>query len=588
MLFSFLVTSSLALAAKALQKCKCLPGDPCFPSAAKWNTLSSSLSQPLITNQTPLGSVCYRSSSNFNAGACSSVQKIEAGADFRVSVPNAVQWVNWEELPSATNNTILGCPFDPQGPNVTCHQGRVPSYVVNVTRIEDIVETIKFASAHNLHLVVKNTGHENLGRPFGVGSVELFTHNMQGSNFTDSFVPKGAPHGTPGAYAVTVEPGVQWGPLYELADAKNRTVVGGIGAGGTVGAGGGWPAGGGHSILSPFYGLGVDNILQFTVVLPSGSHVTTNKYENTDLFWALRGGGGPSFGVITSTTYRTHPNIPYTAAFYVATANSSDTFLALAELFNTHHNAIADSGWAGFWPFNNNTLYLTLLAQGSPPVNASSNATLESFYAASAAVPGVNVTLNLTVAYPTFFSWYHDNFLDSSLGFGYNYSVGDATGIRIAVSSWLVPRDLFDSHPADLAKAWQGIGNARPFMVGGGAVAATDPDSAAVTPAFRTMISDIGATGTWDENATPEEIQAVRQTVSDQIEPLRQLGPIPAGGQYINEPDYIEKNWQGAYWGDHYPRLLKIKKAIDPNDLFIVYKGVNSEAWDEQVVCKTV
>lgn len=49
----------------------------------------------------------------------------------------------------------------------------------------------------------------------------------------------------------------------------------------------------------------------------------------------------------------------------------------------------------------------------------------------------------------------------------------------------------------------------------------------------------------------------------------------------------MEVDWQGAYWGKNYPRLLAIKKAIDPKDLLIVRKGVNSESWDDEITCKT-
>ena len=56
--------------------------------------------------------------------------------------------------------------------------------------------------------------------------------------------------------AVTLQPGVQWGEIYVLADQHNRSIAGGYSMDGTVGAAGGWPVGGGHSILSPFYGLG--------------------------------------------------------------------------------------------------------------------------------------------------------------------------------------------------------------------------------------------------------------------------------------------------------------------------------------------
>jgi hypothetical protein len=72
-------------------------------------------------------------------------------------------------------------------------------------------------------------------------------------------------------------------------------------------------------------------------------------------------------------------------------------------------------------------------------------------------------------------------------------------------------------------------------MVGGGAVAQADPDSSAVTPAWRRTISDVIVANIWAENATVAEIQAVKQGVYDQIQPLRELAPVPYGGQYINE-----------------------------------------------------
>lgn len=73
---------------------------------------------------------------------------------------------------------------------------------------------------------------------------------------------------------------------------------------------GGYIQGGGHSPMSSMYGTASDQALSFEIVTPDGRFVTADESHNTDLFWALRGGGGGTFGVVTSVTVKAYPKMP--------------------------------------------------------------------------------------------------------------------------------------------------------------------------------------------------------------------------------------------------------------------------------------
>ena len=88
-----------------------------------------------------------------------------------------------------------------------------------------------------------------------------------------------------------------------MAARVNRYIVSGWAS--TVGVIG-WSIGGGHGPFAPGKGVGVDNILEATLVSAEGELLTVNATSNSDLFWAIRGGGGSNWGIFLSVTYRMH------------------------------------------------------------------------------------------------------------------------------------------------------------------------------------------------------------------------------------------------------------------------------------------
>lgn len=170
----------------------------------------------------------------------------------------------------------------------------IPGAVVMAENASDVAAAIKFAvtSPVPLALSVKSTGHCYSGNCMSTGSLHLDLTRMKGLTLDTA------------AMEMHVQPGTNFEAMYRAADKSGVQVVGGMCP--TVGPVG-FSLGGGHGPLIRSYGLGADNILSIDLVTAAGDSVTASLNQNAELFWALRGGGGGAFGVVTSLTFRVHP-----------------------------------------------------------------------------------------------------------------------------------------------------------------------------------------------------------------------------------------------------------------------------------------
>merc|ERR1712151_871235 len=73
-----------------------------------------------------------------------------------------------------------------------------------------------------------------------------------------------------------------------------------------------------------------------------------------------------------------------------------------------------------------------------------------------------------------------------------------------------------------------------------------------------------------------QDMRACHKRMVDEIEEV-----LPGSGQYVNEGDRSELNWQQSYWGDNYPRLLDIKQRYDPQNVFQCHQCVGSEDFEK-------
>ncbi|GAD94227.1 isoamyl alcohol oxidase [Paecilomyces variotii No. 5] len=240
-------------------------------------------------------------------------------------------------------------PCDLPGGNTTvCGLGDSPIYAVNASTPADVVAGVNFAREWNLRLVVKTTGHDSVGRSMGYGALEIWLRYLrQGVSFEEIYLEtsygQNQANGWTGS-AIEIGGGYSWGDMFPVA-AANGVIVVGAGCP-DVGVLGGSTQGGGHSLATHDFGLAADQLLEAQVVLANGQQVLASPSSNSDLFRALRGGGGGTYGIITSAKIKAYPDDAYSAqSFHMAPP------AILYEIFP----ALADGGLSGYgdWsPYN--------------------------------------------------------------------------------------------------------------------------------------------------------------------------------------------------------------------------------------------
>lgn len=201
-----------------------------------------------------------------------------------------------------------------------------------------MVATIAFAKENNIRFVIRNTGHDYLGRSTGAGSLSVWTHYLKDIEFLDWT------DATYTGQAVKVGAGVQGYEILDASRARGLVVVGGECP--TVGLAGGYTQGGGHSALSTNYGLSADNVLEWEAVTADGQIVKASPTENPDLYWALSGGGAGNYAVVTSMTVKAFPDTHVgggTLAFYAADT-TADQFYEGINAFHAALPAMVDAG----------------------------------------------------------------------------------------------------------------------------------------------------------------------------------------------------------------------------------------------------
>ncbi|KAL5356941.1 hypothetical protein BJX96DRAFT_187875 [Aspergillus floccosus] len=541
-----LVATGIASAAGEPRR-RCAYGDSCWPGARTWNQFNATVGGRLI-HSVPPAAVCH--AQLYNADQCAVAKESWLDSFWRTNQTGAYAATVWET--GKTGQCSIDTPVEAR-----CDQGIVPYYAVDARTVQDIQKTVRFADKKDISLVIKNTGHDHLGRSSGKGALSIWTHHMKGMKWHNSFIPQGAPAGTSGIPAVTLKAGEQWFDVYQAAAKRGVLVVGGSAR--TVGAAGGYLLGGGHSPFAHYYGLAADNLLEASIVSADGRHRVINSFTDPEYFWAIRGGGGSAWGVITSVTYKTHP-VPSSLLIGLVqlNASSADSYKHLVAESLKLLPDVTDAGYTGYGNMKDGFAAIFLQPNGTVE---SFNETFAPFFNLTQ-LTGVSGTVG---AYPSSWADYMKTFLrDPNIATNIQDSGRLLTADVLTKKSQMLAEFIHENR--------QG-GAGFNFI---GKVNNDQRDNTAIHDVWKDSHGLIGIGIDWKDTASVEERQQKIQQIVRLSERFTEIVGED-GGTYINEANPYEPQWQKVFWGDKYNRLLKIKERVDPTKLFVCNRCVGSD-----------
>ncbi|KAI0516776.1 hypothetical protein F5B22DRAFT_180525 [Xylaria bambusicola] len=547
-------------------KCKLLPGDLTYPSQEDWISLDA-LSDGALIKTVPIGAVCYEGEV-YDSRKCQFLLDNWNVSDTHVGDPSSVM------SPIFVGQTCM--PQDAVVPgNSSCTLGGFPSYSLNVTTVAQIQLAVNFARNQNLRLVIRNTGHDFLGKNTGEGALSIWTHHLNDIKVIHHYKSAAGRYSGP---AFKLGAGVMVYELYDAAEREGYTAVGGECR--TVGVTGGYLAGGGHSPMTSIYGLGSDQVLSVEMITPDGRFITADETQNTELFWAVRGGGAATWGVVTSMTVKVHPKTLVSGMEWdtttVAMNITDDVFWKAIEAYWTRYPdfSLAKSyGYCRMSPLPGGTGGYAWRAKPFmvPGMALADFKQLVEPLLSEWAALGVDPNI-------TFFEH------DSLYGAWSQHFPTSVVGSRYGrTASRLLPRRNWEDTGLlrDTIATVRGlVEDEGAFLVHYNINADAPPDAAdsAVNPAWRDVImfNIIGLT--WDEDTPTHEVAAIHERLTNDL--AQRLKDIsPGAGGYLNEGDVMDPEWADSFYGANYERLLQIKKRVDPNGLFWAPTAVGSEDW---------
>ncbi|KAK1509331.1 isoamyl alcohol oxidase [Colletotrichum costaricense] len=476
--------------------------------------------------------------------------------------PTAEEWQ--ARLPGIINQTSS----DANGP--------LPNYRIRAKSYSEVQNAVKFAASKNIRLTIITTGHDELGRSDAGSGLIIDLSLLRGARVLKSFTATKEGVESPAAdeelktiepesgsqAAVTFNPAMGSLAMNYGLESSGLFIVGGTAQG--VAIGGGWGQNGGYGPLTAQYGLGVDQWLEAKVVTPDGELRVANEVSNSDLFWAIRGGGGGTFGVVVEATWKVYPTIPILGFhWYInstlvindtdAESGKTPTSEALAYLFSVLPE-LQEKGISAYLFVLNDNIRCHAIHPG-PLANAQD----------ANEVWGPILEKMQTYEGMTPFQSKHFHFDSYKEFFQETYGQLEAfNSTDLPRNHGVVPFDsrlLGDEHlkSPNLTHALRKTGGNFGVLMTSPGMAVGNGSNTAVNPGWRKATVLLNG---FKSNTT-------------NVDELRELAPDM--GTYICEASADEPEWSTSFWGSNYRRLSALKSELDPNMVFWTTPGINAD-----------
>ncbi len=422
-----------------------------------------------------------------------------------------------------------------------------PSVRVLCLTEQAISKCIQWAQEQNVPLAMRNGGHSYEGLSSTTGlviDVRLREKMNLITDGEDSFLQ--------------VESGAKLGNIYEFLAPYGLTIP--AGSCPTVGVTG-HTTGGGFGLLARTFGLACDSLLKARIVVANGEVLNVSDRENADLFWAIRGAGGGSYGVITEMTFKTS-KVKEVVVFGVTFVGDQNVILTLMKQWLAwapkslkeinclmRLQKVSDSSWS-----------IRIYGQRVPLSNEDTaqtekrvNDMLDKFIKIKSPEPGKMVIKPLS-----FIDSVH-RFAGSATELPSVYMKGKSDYIRSGITDEGL-KIMISQIPMGIASM---------FDCYGGAIA-NHQDSDMAFAHREDVLCSIQHYSEWQAD-TKNPVQLEKRSaayLSNMKKYYASLRPYVSGHSYVNYCDIDIEDYASAYWGNNLARLVDIKNKYDPTNSF--------------------